>query len=381
MNIPILESAQGTHVFIGGKSYLNMCSNNYLGLANEPRIKKSAINSIKQYGVGTTSVRPLIGTNILHIQLEKQLAGFKKTEDALVLTGGYLANLAVVQTLLSKEDIIVSDEYNHASIIDAIRLSQVRNKFIYSHNNINHLKSLLPQINKLQKIPKNDGTYPKTMIISDGVFSMDGDIANVPQLVTIAKQIGAILVIDDAHGEGVLGNHGRGIVDHFGLHNQVDIEVGTLSKAFGVIGGFITGKKQLIDQLRKARQFLFTNGLTIPDTAALVESVNILTESDERVRQLWQNATLLKNGLKNLGFNIGESQTPITPVIVGEESSAQYLAKSLFDEGIIVSAITFPMVEKGKARLRLIPSSLHTQADIETVITTLKKVGSEYALK
>ncbi len=368
----ILDSEQGAYVVIDGKKYLNLCSNNYLGLASDPRIKQAAIKAIEKYGVGTTSVRSLIGTHQLHLDLEAKLAQFKKAEDSLVLTGGYITNLAVMQTLLGKEDIVISDEYNHASIIDAIRLSQVGNKFIYKHNDIANLRSLLPKIKEISSTKKTDGQDRVIVLVSDGVFSMDGDLAKLPELVTIAKELGAILVIDDAHGEGVLGDHGRGIVDHFGLHGEVDIEVGTLSKAFGVMGGFIAGKKELITRFRtKARQFMFTNALSIPDTAALLESVIVQEESDERLQKLWENARRLKQGLKDREIDIGHSETPITPVMIGDEDKAKDFSQDLFAKGILATAIVFPMVEKAKARLRLIPSSLHSVEDIDTAVEAI----------
>ncbi len=375
----ILESSQGAYVTVNGKKYLNLCSNNYLGLASDERLKNAAIEAIKKYGVGTTSVRPLIGTNDLHLELERRLAEFKKTEAALVLTGGYITNLAVMQTLLTKEDIVISDEYNHASIIDAIRLSQVQHKFIYKHNDTANLRSLTPEILELKKSKRADGKERVTVLITDGVFSMDGDIANIPLLSAIANEIGAMLVVDDAHGEGVLGKNGRGIVDYFGAHGQVDIEVGTLSKAFGVMGGFIAGDKEVVDIFRSsARQYMFTNALSIPDTAALIEAVKIMEESDERVVRLWENSRILKQGLTRAGFDIGISETPITPVMIGDETKAKEFAAKLFDEGIFVSAIVFPMVPQGKARLRLIPSSLHTSEDVNHAINTITRVGKEY---
>ncbi|MDQ3099006.1 MAG: aminotransferase class I/II-fold pyridoxal phosphate-dependent enzyme [bacterium] len=375
----VLQSAQGPSVIIQGKKYLNMCSNNYLGLANDPRVKNAAIKAIEKYGVGTASVRSLVGTNDLHVQLESKLARFKNVEETLVLTGGYVTNLAVVQTLLGKEDIVVSDEYNHASIIDAIRLSQVENKFVFKHNNHESLRSFFPAIKELTGTNRADGEKRRIMIITDGVFSMDGDIADLPGLVTIAHEIDAILVVDDAHGEGVLGSHGRGIVDHFGMNGQVDIEVGTLSKAFGVMGGFIAGDKKLISKFRtSARQFMFTNALSIPDTAALIEAVDILEESDERVKKLWDNTHLLKKGLIRAGFNIGQSKTPITPVMIWDEEKTRLFASELFEAGVLVAPITFPMVEKFKARLRLIPSSEHSIEDINSAVTIINAIGKKY---
>ncbi len=374
----IVESAQGAYLTVSGKKYLNLCSNNYLGMASDSRLKAAAIRAIEKHGVGTASVRSLIGTNSLHIELEQKLTDFKHAEAALVVTGGYLANMAAIQTLLDKEDIVISDELNHASIIDAIRLAGVRNKFIYKHADVADLEGQLPEIQKLQAVKKSNGESRNTMIVTDGVFSMDGDIAPLPALVKIANTLHAYLMVDDAHGEGVLGEQGRGIVDHFKLHGEVDIEVGTLSKAFGVLGGFITGKKDLIEYYRqKARQFLFTNALSIPDTAALIEAVNIMSESDERVKQVWKNTEFLKSHLQKEGFNTGNSQTPITPIMLGDENLAKEFASQLYSEGVLVSAIKFPMVPLGKARLRLIPSAIHTEKHLRFGIDKIGAIGKK----
>lgn len=376
--IATVESGQGAYLIIGGKKKLNLCSNNYLGLANDPRLKKAAINAIKKYGVGTGSVRALSGTNILHLQLEERLAKFKKAEGCLVLTGGYLTNMAAIQTFLGKEDIVISDELNHASIIDAIRLAQIKNKFIYKHKDMSELQMRLEEVKELQKTPKENGETPLILVVTDGVFSMDGDLAPLPQIVALAKKYGVLTMVDDAHGEGVMGEYGRGIVDHFHLHGQVDIEMGTLSKAFGVMGGFITGKKELIGYLRlKARQFLFSNGLSMPDTAALIEAVNILEESDERVRKLWGNAKYLKKGLEDLGFDCGHSETPITPVMIGDEDKAAAFSSRLLELGVFATPIVFPMVAKDKARIRVIPSASHSKKDLDFAIRAFEKIGKE----
>lgn len=376
---PIVESEQGAHFRVDGKEYLNLCSNNYLGLAAHPRLKAAAIKAIEQYGVGTTSVRSLIGTNVLHLELEKSLARFKKCDDAVVVTSGYLANLAAVQTLLTREDIVISDELNHASIIDGVSLAKIQNKLIYPHNDVAALRAMIPQIRELQAKTRPDGKPPVTAIVTDGVFSMDGDVANIPDLLAVAEEIDALLVVDDAHGEGVMGDHGRGVVDHYGIHAHPRIiEVGTLSKAFGVNGGFIVGQKGMVEFLRqKARQFLFTNALSIPDTAALIESVKIMEESDELVKKLWANTKILKEGLKAAGFDIGVSTSPITPVMVGEEAKAREFAAALKEAGILVTPIVFPMVAKGKARLRLIPSAGHTEEDMKWAVEEIREVGQK----
>ncbi|KXK08749.1 MAG: putative pyridoxal phosphate-dependent acyltransferase [Microgenomates bacterium OLB22] len=371
----VVESAQGAYLTLGNKKYLNLCSNNYLGLASDDRLRQAAIEAIRQLGVGTTSVRALIGTNTLHVELEKKLAAFKHAQDALVLTGGYLANMAVVQTLLDKEDIVFSDELNHASIVDAIKLSGVINKYIYKHCDCSDLQRQIEEARPIWSSTKGNGEPRRILIVSDGVFSMDGDIAPVPELVTIADEIGALLMIDDAHGEGVLGDHGRGVVDHFGLHGRVAIEVGTLSKAFGVMGGFVTGDAGLIDYLRqKARQFLFTNALSIPDTAALIAAVDILSASDTEVKRLWENANYLKKELQDAGFDTGLSETPIIPVMLGDEATAKLFAEELFKRRVMATPIVFPMVAKGTARLRLQPSAIHTKEDVRMGIEMIKEV-------
>lgn len=376
--IPTVESPQGAYLTIGGKKTLNLCSNNYLGLASDERIVDAAVAAIRKYGVGPGAVRALSGTNTLHIQLEEKLAQFKKAEAALVLQGGYIANLAAIQTLLGKEDIVISDELNHASIIDGVRLAQVRHKFIYRHCDMEDLERVLREVEKIRKTPKSDGELPLVLVVTDGVFSMDGDIAPLPEMVTLAKKYDALTMVDDAHGEGVLGENGRGIVDHFHLHGQVDIDVGTLSKAFGVVGGFITGKKALIEYLRqKARQFLFSTGLTIPDTAALIEAVSILARSDTLVQRLWKNAEYLKIHLAELGFDCGKSKTPIIPVMLGDEAVAIEFSQKVLEHGVFATAIKFPMVPPALARIRVMPSAIHNKGDLDFGIGVFQKVGKE----
>lgn len=377
-NIKTIQSAQGAWLEVEGEKKLNLCSNNYLGLAAHPRVKEAAIKAIEKYGVGTASVRALSGTNELHLELEEKLAKFKKAEGAIAITGGYFANMAAIQTLISKEDIVISDELNHASIIDAVRLSGVKTKFIYKHNDMADLEAKLKEAKEAQKEKRSDGEEKVLLVITDGVFSMDGDLAPLPQIVELCEGYGALSMVDDAHGEGVLGNHGRGIVDHFNLHGRVDIEVGTLSKAFGVMGGFITGSKALTDFYhQKARQFLFSNGLSIPDTAALIEGVNILEESDELVKKLWDNANYLKEELQKLGFDCGHSETPIIPVMIGDENNAKVFGNMLYEKGIYATPIKFPMVAMGTARIRVIPSATHSKEDLNTALEAFKSVGKD----
>ncbi len=373
----IIESGEGAYLTIDGKNKLNFCSSHYLGLAVDKRLSEAVKSAVEKYGIGT-GYRTLAGTHVLHVALEVALARFKGAESTIVLQSGYMANCAAIQTIIGKEDIVVSDELNHASIIDAIRLSQVTNKFIYKHGNMADLEEKLKQAVELSKTLKSDGQKPIILIITDGVFSMDGDLAKLPQIVKLAKKYNVLTMVDDAHGEGVLGKGGRGVVDHFGLHGKIDIEVGTLSKAFSVMGGFITGKKVLIDFYKqKARQFLFSNALTIPDTAALVEAVKILEESDELVKKLWENANYLKQEFKRLGFDTGNSETPITPVILEDEELARNFSAKLFELDVFATPIVFPMVAKGKARIRVIPSASHSKKDLDLGIKAFEKIGKE----
>jgi glycine C-acetyltransferase len=373
----IIESGQGAYLTIGGVKKLNFCSSHYLGLAEHPRIKKAAQEAIEKYGLGT-GYRTLAGTHTLHLQLEEAIAKFKGTESSVVFSSAYMANAAAIQTIIGKEDIVISDELNHASIIDAVKLSGVKNKFIYKHGNTNDLEERLKEAAEIAKTPKSDGQMPITLIVTDGVFSMDGDLAPLPEIIKLAKQYGALTMVDDAHGEGVMGKGGRGVVDHFGLVGKIDIEIGSLSKAFSVIGGFIAGRKTLIDYFNlKARQRLFSIALTIPDTAASLEAVNILLESDELVKKLWDNTKYIREEFGKLGFDTGYSESPITPVMVGDEDLAKQFSARLFEENVFATPIVFPMVAKGKARIRVIPSAAHTKEDLDLGIKAFKKVAKE----
>lgn len=376
----VIDSSEGAYLTIDGRNKLNFCSSHYLGLSTNPRIIKAAQKALEKFGTGT-GYRTLAGTHRLHIELEEVLARFKKAEGAIVLTGGYMANMTAIQTIIGKEDLVISDELNHASIIDAIRLSQVQNKLIYRHRDTKDLEEKLKEASNFSKNKKSDGDYPLILIVTDGVFSMDGDLAPLPQIVQLAKKYDVLTMVDDAHGEGVLGKGGRGIVDHFNLHGEVDIEVGTLSKAFSVMGGFITGKKELIDFYKqKSRQFLFSNALTIPDTAALLEGLKILEESDELVKKLWENTKYLKEQFKKLGFDTGHSETPITPVMIGDENTAREFSTKLFEIDVFATPIVFPMVAKDKSRVRVIPSAAHEKKDLDLGISAFEKVGRELNL-
>jgi len=370
----IVSSGQGAHLEIGGKSYLNFCSSHYLGFAEEPRLKKAAQNAIERYGLGT-GYRTLSGTHALHVELERKIAEFKGTEAAVCFTSAYSANASAVQTLLSKDDIVVSDQLNHASIIDAVRVAGVRNKFAYAHSDMADLESKLLAASELQKTPKPNGEHPLILIVTDGVFSMDGDLARLPTIVELAKKYDALTMVDDAHGEGVLGKGGRGVVNHFGLEGDVDIEIGSLSKAFSVMGGFIAAKQPLIDHyLMHARQRLMSIALTIPDTAALIEAVDMLAESERLVQKLWSNVDYLRAGFTDLGFDIGHSETPIIPVMIGDEELAKAFSAKLFEEGVFASPIVFPMVAKGKARVRVIVSASFSKDDCDAGLAAFRKV-------
>lgn len=373
----VIESGEGAYLTIKGRKMLNFCSTHYLGLAVDPRLQKAVAEASKEYGIGT-GYRTLAGTHKLHLELEEALAKFKGTEKAVVFSSAYMANAAAIQTILGKEDIVISDELNHASIIDAVRVSGIKNKFIYKHADVSDLKNILEQASEIRKTPKSNGESPLILIVTDGVFSMDGDLAPLPEIVKLAKEYDALTMVDDAHGEGVLGKGGRGIVDHFGLVGQVDIEVGSLSKAFSVMGGFIAGNATLVGYYNlKARQRLFSIALTIPDTAAALEAVRILQESDVLVKKLWDNVHYLRAEFKKLGFDTGNSETPITPVMLGDEQKAVAMSARLFEEGVFASPIIYPMVAKGKARIRVIPSASQDTKDLDVGINAFKKVGKE----
>lgn len=372
-----IESGQGAYLTIDGIKKLNFCSSHYLGLAEDSRVKDGVKAAVDKYGIGT-GYRTLAGTHLLHLELEEKIAKFKGTESAVTFSSAYLANAAAVQTIIGKEDIVISDELNHASIIDAVRLSGVKNKFIYKHADANDLEDRLKEAIELQKTPKSDGSSPIILIITDGVFSMDGDLAPLTEIVKLAQQYGALTMVDDAHGEGVMGKGGRGVVDHFGLVGQVDIEVGSLSKAFSSTGGFIAGKSDLITFYKfKARQRLFSIALSIPDTAAAIAGIDILQSSTETVDKLWENVEYLKSEFKKLGFDIGNSVTPITPVMIFDEEKAKEFSIKLFDENVFATPIVFPMVAKGKARIRVIPSAAHSKEDLDLGITAFNKIGKE----
>ncbi len=366
--IRTISSPQGAWLVIDGQRYLNFCSNNYLGLANHPRLIEAAKQAIDRYGVGPGAVRVISGTNDLHIELEKRMAKFKGVEAAISLQSGFQANTAAIASLIGKKDYIFSDKLNHASIIDGCRLSG--GKIIpYEHCDVDSLETVIKQ---------SLGLFRRAIIITDGVFSMDGDVAPLDKIYEVAKNYDLLLMVDDAHGEGVLGKGGRGIVDHFGLHGKVDIEVGTMSKAFGVVGGVIAGNATIIEWLRQqGRPFTFSSAVTPADAAACLAAIDLLESSTELVDRLWSNAGYFKAEMKELGFDTGVSTTPITPVMLGDAPLAQQFSRELFDAGIFATANSFPIVPQGKARIRVMISAAHAKEDLDKGLEAFAKVGKK----
>lgn len=400
INIRTIEGPQGAWITVDGKKVLNLCSNNYLGFANNPQLKSSAQKAIETYGVGPAAVRTIAGTTTLHKELERKLAIFKGVESTITFQSGFCANLAVIPAIVGEGDIVFSDELNHASIIDGCRLSKA--KIVrYGHCNPKDLQSKISdEINTSRRLTKEAKNTPpqsppsqgrdggvknpfsgaemvrRLLIITDGVFSMEGDIAPLPEIVEIADKFGAITMVDDAHGEGVLGRGGRGIVNHFNLHGKVDIEVGTLSKAFGVVGGYIAGSKRLTDYLaQKGRPFLFSSAVTAADVAACIAAVDILIASDTPVELLWQNTGFFQEKMRRIGFNLGNTKTPITPVMIGDAKTAKAFSQKLFDEGVFAQAIGYPTVPVGKARIRVMLSAAHNKDDLAWAIERFERIG------
>ncbi|MCS7222307.1 MAG: glycine C-acetyltransferase [Anaerolineae bacterium] len=371
IHIRVTGSPVGPWMIVDGKRVLNLCTNDYLGLANHPKLREAAKQAIDRWGVGPAAVRSIAGTQELHVELERRLAQFKGVEDALFVQSGFCANQAVIPALVGKEDVIFSDRLNHASIIDGCRLSGAK-IIVYEHCNPDDVR---------RKIEENLPHYRRGMLITDGVFSMDGDIAPLDRLYEIAEEYGVITMVDDAHGEGVLGRGGRGIVDHFGLHGKFDVEIGTLSKAFGVVGGVIAGKKQIIDYLRqRARPFLFSSATTPADTAACLAAVELLETSTELVDRLWENTRYFKAEMHRLGFDTGQSQTPITPVMLGEASLAKRFSQRLFEEGVFAMAISYPTVPMGTARIRVMISASLSREDLDFGLEAFARVGQELGI-
>ena len=361
----ILEGEQKPESRFDGREVINLSSNNYLGLTTHPKLREAALRALRDLGVGSGSVRTIAGTMELHMELERRIASFKKTEASVVFQSGFAANAGTVSAILGKEDIILSDELNHASIIDGARLSRATIK-VFPHRDTAALERLLEETK----------SYPRRLVITDGVFSMDGDVAPMREITALAKAHGAIMMVDDAHASGVLGRAGRGTVDHFDLHGQVDIQVGTLSKAIGVLGGYVCGSKTLIEYLyHRARPFLFSTSHPPAVAAACLAAFDVLEQEPDRIERLWSNTKRFKDGLQRLGFDTGISETPITPVIVGEADLAMRFSDRLFEKGLFAQGIGYPTVAKGKARLRTIVTATHTEEELDRALSILEDVG------
>jgi len=366
----VLDGEQRAHATFDGRSVVNLSSNNYLGLTTHPHLRKKAIEATEKYGVGSGAVRTIAGTMELHVELERRLAAFKKTEATVVFQSGFTANAGTVAALLGKEDTIVSDELNHASIIDGARLSRATIK-VFPHRDVDAARTIL------EALPKGG----RTLLISDGVFSMDGDLGALPGLCALRDEFGCIMMVDDAHASGVFGAEGRGTIDHFGLHGRVDVQVGTLSKAIGVLGGYVAGTSTLITFLhQRARPFLFSTSHPPAVTAACIAAIDVLESEPEWMRQLWENTRFFKEGLTALGFDTGQSDSPITPVMVGDAAKAMRFSDRLFEEGVFALGIGFPTVPQGRARLRTIVTATHTKDELTFALDRFAHVGRELNL-
>jgi glycine C-acetyltransferase len=369
-SLRIIGSANKAVFTVDGKDVINLSSNNYLGLTTHPKLIAAAVKATEWYGVGTGAVRTIAGTMNLHEELERRLADFKHTEASLTFQSGFTANTGVLQSLLKEDDVIISDQLNHASIIDGIRLSRAQRK-IFPHKDMDGLESVL----------KETQSARVRLVVTDGVFSMDGDIAPMPQIVDLAERYGAIVMIDDAHGSGVLGKNGRGTVNHFGLDGRVQIQIGTLSKAIGVVGGYVAGDEILRDFLiHMARPFLFSTSQTPGAVASCIAAIDVLEQEPEIIDRLWENTRFFKQKLTDLGFNTGRSETPITPVIVGEAHKAMALSDKLFERGVFAQGIGFPTVAKDQARLRTIVSAAHTKEQLQQALDAIAEAGRELGI-
>jgi len=368
----VLQGPSTAWCVVDGKKVLMFCSNNYLGLSNHPRLKEAAIKAVQTHGAGSGSVRPIAGNMDLHIELEKRLARFKHAEASLVYQTGFAANAGLIPQLAGKEDLIISDELNHGSIIDGVRLSHAE-RAVYKHSNTQDLQHVLDEAEK------HNPAYRRILIITDGVFSMDGDVAPLDGIADAAAEHGAMVYVDDAHGEGVLGEGGRGIVSHFKLsRDKVHVEMGTFSKAFGVVGGHVSGSKDLVSfAYNKSRTWLLSGSHPPAVAAACTAAIDVLENEPQHVQKLWDNTRYFKKAMKDLGFNIGNSTTPITPVIVGESGIAKKLSARLFEEGIFALPIVYPMVARDKARIRTIMNATLTKQDLDFAIGTFEKIGKE----
>jgi glycine C-acetyltransferase len=367
----VLESESAAEARFDGKDVVNLASNNYLGLTTHPKLREAAIEATRKYGVGSGAVRTISGTMRLHMQLEERIAAFKRVEACVVFQSGFAANAGTVAAVLTPEDHIISDELNHASIIDGCRLSKAK-IHVFPHKDAAAADKILAE---LESVPG------RKLLITDGVFSMDGDIAPLPGLVEAAARHGAIMMIDDAHSSGVLGRNGRGTVDHFGLYGRVDIQVGTLSKAIGVLGGYVCGSRELIEFLyHRARPFLFSTSHPPAVAAACLAAFDVLEQEPERIESLWANTKYFKAGLAAAGFDTGASETPITPVLVGDAALAHRLSRELFEEGVLATGIGFPTVPKGRARVRTIVAATHTRGELDRALEAFGKVGKRLGL-
>src|SRR5215510_2087143 len=372
----VLEEPQMPECTVDGKRVINLASNNYLGLTTHPKLREAALAATKKYGVGSGAVRTVSGTMTIHMELEEKIARFKKTEACVVFQSGFAANAGTVSAILGKDDFIISDELNHASIIDGARLSRAKIK-VFRHKDIAHAEELLKEV---------AGEPGHKLIITDGVFSMDGDIGPLPALCDLAEKYGAIMMIDDAHASGVLGRNVRGTIDHFNMHGRVDVQVGTLSKAIGALGGYVCGKRELIDFLyHRARPFLFSTSHPPSVAATCIAAFDVLEQEPQLMEKLWENTRYFKKELGNLGFNIGgkntpASETPITPVIVGEGKLAMQFSRELFNAGVMATGIAFPTVAEGRARIRTIMTAKHMREQLDQALDTLKNVGKRLAI-
>jgi glycine C-acetyltransferase len=366
----VVESEQAARATVDGRVVVNLSSNNYLGLTTHPRLKQKAMAALERFGVGAGSVRTIAGTLQLHMELERRLAEFKKTPATVVFQSGFAANAGTVAAILTKDDVVISDELNHASIIDGCRLSRASIR-VFPHRDATAAAQIV------QGLPRNQ----RKLLITDGVFSMDGDVGALPELCELAEESGCIMMVDDAHASGVFGANGRGTIDHFGLHGRVDIQVGTLSKAIGALGGYIAGSEHLIDFLRhRGRPFLFSTSHPPSVTASCIAAIDVLLEEPRLIDTLWDNAKFFKAGLRDLGFDTGLSQSPITPVIVGEAAVAMQLSDRLFEGGVFAQGIGFPTVPRGKARVRTIVTATHTREDLQFALDAFGKAGRQLGL-
>ena len=366
----ILDDAQKPLTSVDHRQVINLSSNNYLGLTTHPRLRARALEAIERLGVGTGSVRTIAGTMDLHMELERRLAQFKQTEAVVVFQSGFTANAGTVSSILTKDDIVISDELNHASIIDGARLSRATIK-VFPHKDIDAARAVL------RSLP----AAPRKLLITDGVFSMDGDLGPLPALCSLAEEFGCIMMVDDAHASGVFGRNGRGTIDHFDVHGRVDVQVGTLSKAIGALGGYVAGSRALIDFLHhRARPFLFSTSHPPAVAAACLAAIDVLLDEPQLIDRLWENTRFFKDGLRALGFNTGMSESPITPVIVGEASLAMTLSDRLFAQGVFAQGIGFPTVPRDKARVRTIVTATHTREELQTALDAFARVGRELGI-